>query len=186
MIPADLEDSLNILENALGLGYVSRDKLATYAGREDKVAFVAIGEGNQIHGIVTSDLPAGSDDVLELLPSDAQARVLSLIPELAFNRTGLLRSGAVSPQSRGNGIVTSLSKASVGALEDMGATSILAIGWTDFEGCHIQRILEAMGFKTQGDLENFWHEDSISKNYQCPTCGKPCFCTARIFLKSQV
>lgn len=96
MLPSDLEESLRILENALGLGYVSRDELATYSRGKDKVAFVAAGEDGQIHGIVKSDLPTDPNNVLGLLPADAHARVLSLIPELIFNRTGLLHSGAVS------------------------------------------------------------------------------------------
>ncbi|KGJ71938.1 hypothetical protein GY21_18745 [Cryobacterium roopkundense] len=186
MATTDLDGTLSVLGNALGSRYVSRAELATYVGRNDRIAFVATGKDDQVYGAATSDLPAGASSVLELLPTDAQTRVLALIPELEFNRTGLLRSVAVSPKARGNSVGTSLVRASVEALWDMGATSILSIGWTDIDGCHIQGPLEAMGFAVQGDLEDFWGADSISKNYQCPTCGQPCSCTARIFLLSRV
>lgn len=186
MTNSDLDGSLSVLGNALGSRYVSRGELATYVGQKDRVAFVATSKDGQIHGAATSDLPADSSSVLELLPADARARVLNLIPELEFNRTGLLRSVAVSPKARGNSVGTSLVRASVDSLWDLGATSIISIGWTDIDGCHIQGPLEAMGFEIQGDLEGFWRDDSISKNYLCPTCGQPCSCTARVFLKSRV
>ena len=186
MNSSDLDGTLSVLGNALGARYVSREELATYVGRPDRAAFVATGKDGQVHGAATADLPDDSSNVLELLPLDARPRILALIPELEFNRTALLRSVAVSPKARGNSVGTGLIKAAVEALWDMGATSIISIGWTDLDGCHIQGPLEAMGFEEQGDLAGFWHDDSVSKNYQCPTCGQPCSCIARVFFKSRV
>lgn len=108
MNTADLDGTLSVLGNALGSRYVSRGELSTYVGRKDRIAFVATGKDGQVHGAATSDIPADASNILELLPADARPRVLSLIPELEFNRTALLRSVAVSPKARGNSVGTSL------------------------------------------------------------------------------
>jgi len=180
----DLDGALSVLGNALGARYVSREQLSEYVQQKRKFGFVSLDKTGRVMGAATSELPDDSQSLLDLLPTDSQDRVASIVPELEFNRTALLQSVAVSPQARGNGVGTDLVRASVDTLTTAGATSIISIGWTDFEGCHIQGPLEAIGFQGRGDLPNFWRQESITKNYQCPTCGQPCKCVARVFIKS--
>ena len=146
----DLDPALSILGNALGARYVTREQLAEYISQTDKIGFVSVSKDGRILGAATSELPENSLNLLQAMPSDARERVAALIPELDFNKTGLLRSVAVAPHARGNGVATDLVRASVDSLTSMGATAIISIGWTDFEGCHIQGPLEAMGFNRGG------------------------------------
>lgn len=127
-------------------------------------------------------IPATADDLLALMPVDQASAVADLVPELGYNRTGLLKSVAVNSDMRGTGIGTEVSRAVVQAMFDMGATSVLAIGWTDDEGCHIQGPLETLGFKARGDITDFWHEDSRIEGNSCPSCGRPCRCSAKVFV----
>lgn len=186
MTERDLDEALSVLGNALGARYVTREQLSAFVSQQGQFGFVSVDKRDRVVGAATSELPTSPDLVQDLLPSDARDRVASLVPELQFNRTALLRSVAVSPQARGNGVGTDLVRASVENLSGKGATSILSVGWTDLDGCHIQGPLEAMGFQERGDLDDFWKQESMAKNYQCPTCGFPCECVARIFIKSLV
>ena len=185
MIEAQLDGALSVLGNALGARYVTREELAPYILGGEKRAFVAISKQSTVVGAATIDLPISSDGILGLLPDDQIATVVKRLPELSFNRTGLLRSVAVSPKARGHGIATDLIKAAVDSLWADGATNILSIGWTDEQGCHIQGPLQSIGFESQGDVTGFWTEDSIKNDYGCPSCGTPCKCTARLFVLSR-
>ena len=183
MKPADVPAALSILGHALGSRYISREELMDFTENKDKVAFVALtsAKGN-IAAAATGVLPSSTDELLALMPADQASRVADLVPELGFNLTGLLKSVAVDSDVRGSGIGTEISGAVVQALFDRGATNVVSVGWTDNEGCHIQGPLETLGFKARGDLSDFWHEDSLLEGYACPTCGRPCRCSARIFV----
>jgi GNAT superfamily N-acetyltransferase len=181
LLPTHLDGALSVLGNALGARYVTREELTEFVEHDDKLGFVALTKDGRVVGAATSHIHDDASSVLTLLPEDASDRVARLLPNLRFNRTGLLRSIAVSSKARGNGVGTNLVRASVEALWQRGATSILSIGWTDADGCHIQGPLESVGFTAHGDLPDFWKRDSVEKDYQCPTCGQPCECVARIF-----
>lgn len=183
MTPADVPAVLSILGHALGSRYISREELTDFTASKQKVAYVALTSSKgSIAAAATGVLPATTDELLTLMPANQASRVADLVPELGFNLTGLLKSVAVDSEERGSGIGTKISSAVVQALFDMGATNVVSIGWTDDEGCHIQGPLETLGFKARGDLDDFWHEDSVLEGYSCPTCGRPCRCSARIFV----
>jgi hypothetical protein len=93
----------------------------------------------------------------------------------------LLKSVAVDSDVRGSGVGTAVSSAVVQAMFGTGATNVVSVGWTDGEGCHIRGPLETLGFKSRGDLEDFWYEDSLREGYSCPTCGRT-WCSERIFV----
>jgi ribosomal protein S18 acetylase RimI-like enzyme len=183
MQPADVPAALSILGHALGARYISREELTDFTQNKDKVAYVALtSPKGSIAAAATGVIPVSTDELLDLMPADQSSRVADLVPELGFNLTGLLKSVAVDSDVRGSGVGTEVSRAVVQAMFDMGATNVVSVGWTDGEGCHIQGPLETLGFKSRGDLDDFWYEDSLREGYSCPTCGRPCRCSARIFV----
>lgn len=183
MTSADVPAALSILGHALGARYISREELIDFTKNKEKVAYVALTSAKgSIAAAATGVIPASTDDLLALMPEDQASKVAELVPELGYNLTGLLKSVAVDSDVRGSGIGTEVSSAVVQAMFDIGATNVVAVGWTDDEGCHIQGPLETLGFKARGDIIDFWHKDSLIQGYSCPSCGRPCRCSARIFV----
>lgn len=182
MLERDLDQVVSVLENNLGEGFVTRADLSTFVENPNKFGFVVVDDDERILGAVTSEMPAEAYGVAQLMPADARDRVIGLIPELACSQSAFLRSVAVSPQARGAGLGTHLVRSSLAHLVSAGATSVFSVGWTDDDDCHIQGPFEAVGFEQRGDLAGFWTADSLAKIYQCPSCGSPCDCTARLFV----
>ena len=174
MTERNLDGVLSLLGEALGTRFVTRSALSTFVDSSEKAGFVSVDQNDRVMGAVTSELLPESRDVGELLPDDARERVVALIPELALNHTCLLRSIAVSPLARGAGVGTDLIRASIEHLHSEGATAVISVGWTDHDGCHVQKPFESVGFEQRGDLEDFWKAESLEMGYQCPTCGSPC------------
>lgn len=174
---------LSVLGNALGELYITKEELESYAkdsGDGDRFAYVIYND-NFLVGAATADYFKNSEEFFNLVPDDQISTLKSLLPQLVYNRIVLVHSVAVDPQYRHKGNATALIRAILEHGVRCGATNALAIGWTDQDGCHIQGTLEALGFESVADIDNYWHEDSVSKGYSCPSCGNPCTCTARIF-----
>jgi len=181
MTEQDLTQALSVLGDALGRRYISKDELRTYAGGEEgRHALVAQQESGPIVGAATG-LLLDHDQFVDLLPEDMRLAAEDVLPNLDYQCLGILKSIAVTTGAEGRGIGTSLAQGIVQRLWDEGATYIVAIGWTDAAGCHIKGVLEGLGFKQVGLLENFWTNDSKSKDYDCPSCGQPCTCAAMLF-----
>lgn len=179
-----LDGALTVLGTALGDRYVTREELLQYVDSPTTRALVAVDEAGVV-GAVTADLLEGQEALLDLVPTDQHEAFVDLVPEAKYSRLGYLHSVAVDPSSQGRGIGTSLVRSMTEALWDENVTTIVSVGWTDHQGCHIEGPFTALGYSPKGDIENYWMQDSIAKNYSCPTCGKPCACTARIFTRGR-
>lgn len=177
-----LDGALTVLGTALGDRYVTREDLQQYVDKSSTRALVALDDAGVV-GAVTADLLDSQDGLLDLVPADQRDAFVRLVPETKFSRLGYLHSVAVDPSSQGRGIGTSLVRAMTEELWSAGVTTVVSVGWTDHEGCHIEGPFTALGYAARGDIDGYWTQDSVVKSYACPTCGNPCTCTARVFTR---
>lgn len=179
----DLPDTLTLLNGALGESYIKEEELAKYAEPGSKIAHVAVDPDGAVIAAVTGVLTLPGIRMSEVVhPSHAET-LSRMVPEAAFSRVGILKSGAVSPLARGTGLGTKVSGATADSLFREGASCILGMAWTDGDGCHAEGMMNRLGFQMRGDIKDLWHQDSIEEGYGCPSCGNPCRCTGRIFLQ---
>lgn len=179
---ADLPETLALLNNELGKGYIKNDELSKYAIPGSKIARVATDHSGAIVAAVTGVLMLPGIRMSEVVhPAHADA-LSHLVREAAFSRVGVLKSGAVSPSARGAGLGTALSGATTDALFREGASCVLGMAWTDADGCHAEGMMNRLGFQMRGDIKDLWYQDSIEEGYGCPSCGTPCRCTGRVFV----
>jgi hypothetical protein len=129
-------------------------------------------------GVGTGALVSGIEHVA---PADQLQSTLRLLPEIAGGPVRILKTAAVAPEARRLGLAGKLGAARIAALQVLGATTIVSLGWTDADGRHIEPTLTGLGFEVRGDIPGYWTADSIAHGYGCPTCGSPCLCTARLF-----
>lgn len=182
MVAADVPAVVALFDVALGAGYVDADELRGYATPPGKTAFVAEDPAGHVVAAATG-LTASGHAVLGTMPDDQRRAVLGLVPGFLDGQdaVGLLKSVAVDPGARRLGLGRAVSGAVVDELTAAGASTVVSLGWTDWDGCHIEGTLCALGFEARGDLRDFWWADSVLHGYACPSCGHPCRCTARIF-----
>lgn len=178
MVHSDVDPAIRIIDAAIGDGYLTGVELATFVDVRSKVAFVAVDERDRVVGVGTGALVSGIE---RLAPADQHQSTLRLLPEIAGGPVGILKTAAVAPEAQRLGLAGKLGTALIPALRAMGATTIVSLGWTDADGCHIEPTLARLGFEARGDIRGYWTADSIAHGYGCPTCGSPCLCTARLF-----
>lgn len=178
MVHSDVDPAIRIVDAAIGDGYLTGADLATFVDVRSKVAFVAVDELGRVVGVGTGALVSGIERVA---PADQHQSTLRLLPEIAGGPVGILKTTAVAPEARRLGLAGKLGAARIAALRVLGATTIVSLGWTDADGCHIEPTLTRLGFEARGDIPGYWTADSIAHGYGCPTCGSPCVCTARLF-----
>ena len=183
-----VQQALDVLQGELGGNYISREFFETYLSRNEhfsgKIALIAKNvETYRIVGTLIAEIV--TPETFEASFLDAYASVLKYpaIQPLRFHRTGLIKSVAVPSQFQRQGIGTSLVSDALKKLSAYGAEHFYALGWVSKKGCHIQNTLESLGFKYIDQLEQFWFKDSLEHKYSCPSCGNPCVCSARLFIK---
>lgn len=182
MEPVDIPRSLAIFGEELGQGYVSIGDLAKFVNTETGVALIAEFDNN-IVAAATGEILTNAGFVNET-PSDMRTQIRTMIPHSGFGKIGLLKSISVSKDCRSAGIGSELTERVVRNLWDRDAAYIVTIGWTTGVGCHIEGVVKRLGFCESGILNNFWAQDSVVKNYDCPWCGQPCHCQAKVFVLS--
>jgi ribosomal protein S18 acetylase RimI-like enzyme len=182
MTKEDIPEALALLGEALGHRYVTSESLHRFARKQEATcAYVAQTAGGLIVGAATG-MVVDPKKLETAVPTGSGEAVRRLVPEVEYHRVGVLKSVAVSPSAQSRGVGTALAREVTKHLWSDHATCALSFGWYDEDGCHIQGVVESLGFHKQGELSEFWHQDSIEHNYECPSCGSPCVCTAVTFL----
>lgn len=185
----DIRQALDILRSNLGERYVSHEDLEKYisdgnAAVIKRIALVAKNRKNQeIIGVLLVEVVTNDRLEASLLESYQSIRHEPYMYQLRNQTTGLIKSIAVDSQARGSGVATELVKTAMQDLNRRGVKSFYSIGWvTEEKGCHVQGVLESLGFECVQKFERFWYTDSRKNGYDCPTCGHPCKCSALLFV----
>ena len=180
--------ALEILRTELGERYITRQQFAEYLKPEAETSrtgvWIALEKdhdrplGVLMAGEIDDDgVNATMHGRLSELPSSQE------LFRLKNRSRALLKSVAVAPGQHRRGVATALVKKALQELEAMGIRGFYALGWVRKDrGCAIQGVLEPLGFRVAGDLDRFWHEESAEQGYECPDCGNPCTCAARVLV----
>ena len=64
---------------------------------------------------------------------------------------------------------------------------IISVNWKRGAVIPMRKISSQMGMSESFEIKNYWHDDSITKQYYCPECHEPpCECSAVLFAKKLV
>jgi ribosomal protein S18 acetylase RimI-like enzyme len=186
---AHIQQALDTLKGELGKNYILRKVFETYIYDDNnfsgKAAFIAQDNmTGDVVGTLTAEIVSPEAFKASFLDSFDLAKELPDVQQLNGKCIGLIKSVAVAPEFQGRGIGTQLVKDAIKKLEEHGAEAFYALGWVSKErGCHIQGVLEALDFRMISQFDCFWYKDSIEYGYSCPSCGHPCQCSTRLFVK---
>ena len=91
-----------------------------------------------------------------------------------------LRTIVVDVDHQGRGVGSGLCRAVMKA-HAKAAMRWWSPAWVHEGAVPADKLLRGLGLAPSFDVENYWFEDSLARGYDCPACGHPCRCTARIY-----
>lgn len=170
----DLLSVLRIADDQLGEGYVSEEffikadesdrsfiKVAEMDGRIVGFAIGLIWEPNEIRELVRVPIP----------------RHLSLADQV-----GVVKTVAVSPAQHGHGIGTRLTDSCLAEFRSRGVRAVCSVAWKRGKQINLKGVLERQGFLPFAEVPDYWREESLEEDFECPECGAPpCRCSAVMY-----
>jgi GNAT superfamily N-acetyltransferase len=105
----------------------------------------------------------------------------SMFPKLAYPLVHL-KSMAVLPQWRLQGVATSLLAHCLGFFRTRGVVRFMAELWQKGDFVPASTLFERQGFSVVRQLPRFWYSHSVEHQYLCDVCGSPpCCCNAVLY-----
>ena len=174
-----LSQAAEIYDISLGQKYIAPDDLLYYASHPDQ--FILLGELQQqkLLGVMLA-YPL-SQAVADEYDHTFEEHNIPL--SLSVQSVGLIKSIAVRPEHRHNGIGTRLTRESMTRLRNMSCDHFLAVSWLSNKPDSSPKMFEKLGFDNILTVEHYWTEDSIKEKYLCPADGNPCNCSAIFYFR---
>ncbi|MFD5063831.1 GNAT family N-acetyltransferase [Streptomyces sp. NPDC058394] len=176
-----LPGAVALLNDSLGFGYLGEEELQEMALSPEGIVLVALNERRQIVGAATGLVMDGSaKEELEGQLNSAGARRVNLVGQTI----GMLKSVAVLPRSRGQGIGLRLVNERLSRLKGMGCSAAVVLAWDSGSKSSSIGVLESAGFKRVASLAEYWRELEGQETFDCAKCGRPCVCSAIVLKRS--
>jgi ribosomal protein S18 acetylase RimI-like enzyme len=101
------------------------------------------------------------------------------------DKIGVFKTIAVHIKYQRRGIGYTLTNAAYNELTKYDIQAICSIAWKNGDKINAHGVLSAIGLHQHNEIKSFWHEDSITNQYNCPACGPPpCKCSAVLYFKA--
>jgi ribosomal protein S18 acetylase RimI-like enzyme len=170
-----LAAATTLLNDALGSGVVTSEDLRALAASDEGAVLVATGSQHNIVGVATAMvLDDKSKAELEEHLSSAGIRRTNL----NGSSVGILKSAAVIPEFRGQGVGLKLVNGRLSRLQRMGCSTAIAAAWDSGTHNSSVGVLESAGFERLAELKEYWREPAGQETFDCLKCGRPCLCSA--------
>jgi len=178
-----IEVALKICDTELGKDYLSTSYLSDLINNEKALIQAAFNQNNELIGFSSCMILTN----IELKKAIHSSQFSQLPSEITYStQIGITNTIVIKNEYKNQGIGTVLFKEFLTFFEKNKTACIVAFAWKNNEGINMGGIFEKHNFKILKSIKNYWSEESIENNYNCPSCGNPpCFCTAVIYnLKS--
>jgi GNAT superfamily N-acetyltransferase len=185
---SSIDAHITLLNNLLGEGFISHSELLDFIGDSNKVVFRITNVDNPKEALgIATGIIINSRESFNSLVNGFEPEFTHIANEISdINKVLIIKSVAVSEEHAGNGFGTKLVQAIFKWAENKAPKSAISLGWEDGNGCHIEKVLQRNEMSRIATRENFWLEDSITRQYNCPSCGNPCRCSAVLFYRSLI
>lgn len=171
----NLPTILHIADKQLGKDYINANDFI----EDDFLKFQA-SINDKIVGFITSK-ELTIEEVYKKIPTlkDKKLNQFNVVSKLSY-----IGSIATDPKYEGLGVASALFEYMLNELNKKDYI-ILMTGWKSKNGININGIAKKFGFDEILEIKDFWKEDSIENNYDCPVCSNPCLCSAVIYVKHE-
>ncbi|MDG1476980.1 MAG: GNAT family N-acetyltransferase [Vicingaceae bacterium] len=171
---------LEISNQTLGLNYLSSEYLRQYLNSDKNLAYVIIEKG----------LVIGFSSITILTPAQLKSIVLKenkWFYNLSKNhkRIALRKQTIVNPNYINKGYGTKLVELSTKEVEKKTSFQLSTV-WINQKSEIMESLLAKNGFENVKLIQQYWKEDSLKNNYNCPECGvPPCLCSTKVYIKKK-
>lgn len=172
----DIGPILKITDVELGKDYLSRDIVEEYIDKDKLETCLVVTFHEKIIGYCLCDTVT-----FEELRGKHR---ISNAPSWANTdeMIGLIKTIAIQKKWQCFGIGELIIKRVFENWRKADITVSASIAWMHGGKTNVGKLLEKVGMKSVGIIEEYWKEDSIENNYGCPVCGEPpCTCSADIY-----
>lgn len=175
----DFSQIVRIADSQLGRKYVTPYQLKEMCNETSSMRCLSILDkgtkkviGFCIHKIFSYE------DVLKMTRNQG-------ITELMFHKQiAYLKTIAIDKKYAGFGIASCVVKYLVKYYEKLGIDTMISSAWKHAGITNIEHVLVGNHFVKKLEIPNYWYQDSIDENFECPQCGNPCHCSCVIFVKA--
>lgn len=172
----DINEILKISDKLFGHNYLTKPELQQYINDNNKIGIVSKNESG-ITGFQLMQIDKPENIVATMLSEREWFRKQFSAHKLI----GVLKTIAVKEGFQNQGVGTLLTKKSLDILKKK-TSLIISICWDKDGNNSISKILEKFNLKLVRQINEYWKDDSIEKNYSCKICGSPpCRCNALIY-----
>lgn len=176
-----LSPATALLNDALGSGFVKVEDMKELCSSSDGIVLLTTGETGGLEGVGTAEvMDESAKEALEQRLVAAGVRR----PNLVGTEVGLLRSAAVIPARRGQGIGLRLVNERLSRLKKAGCVTAMVLAWDSGDAHSSLGVLQAAGFQRVVDIPAFWREPEGQETFDCIRCGRPCTCTAVVMRRT--
>lgn len=176
-----LPAAATLLNDALGSGYVSTEDLQGLGESADGVVLLATDDEGRLAGAATASVMSETEKA-DLERKLVEAGVVR--PNVSSPRMGLLKTAAVVPHSRGQGIGLRLVNERLARLKQLNCAAVMVLAWDSGSRHSSLGVLEAAGFERVAELPKYWREPEGQETFDCAKCEGPCECTAVVMRRS--
>ena len=173
---SDLNQIKEISDHQFGVNYLSEADLLTYFSSENSQFIVSLD-----HEVVTGFsifIQGYFEDILAEIGSEYNEELKSLKQHTLIH---LHKTTAVKESYRNRGIGSELLHY---AFRKNAADVYLSLVWNRKIHNSMQHMITKHGFTPFCEIDNYWSNSSLLKEYDCPECGKPpCTCSLIIMTK---
>jgi|GEM_PF-841062 len=172
----DINEILIIADKLFGYNYLTKPEVQSYINDNDKISIVS-GNDVEITGFQLMQIGKPENIIATMLSEQEWFRKLFSKHQLI----GVLKTIAVKEECHNQGVGTLLTKKSLEILKKK-TDFIISVCWDNNGENSITKILEKFNMKLIRQIDEYWKDDSIKKNYSCKICGAPpCRCNALIY-----
>ncbi len=176
----EIPNALDVSKVELGEDYLTEEDFRETINSQSAFCKV-VTYNRQFAGFAICQIfgPEKVDEMLHLPDSPIKDDLISK------KKIGLFDSVAVRNDMKGNGIGTELSTACYNEFENREVDIICAMAWKSVDGTtNIDGILRRMGMTAQLEIPGYWNQMVDSPGgHDCPVCGRPCSCSAVLYMK---
>jgi ribosomal protein S18 acetylase RimI-like enzyme len=176
-MPSEMDQIINISDHCFGKGYYTRNQLKGLGKSAHKI-WIAGSSPDRVMGFAICSILSDIELAKKLGPDRIQ-------PILKGQKAGVLQTVAIGHEYRGMGIGRSLAVRVLEYIEGQGVPDVFSFLWYNKQNPpNAMGLMKALFFEEFGEIEAFWYQDSLVRQYHCLTCGPPpCRCSARVFYK---
>ncbi len=175
-----LSSVLNLSNTALGVGYLDNFYLQKYFNSEKYIGFVIL-KDNQTIGFTLIDLISH----IELKSTVLKEKEWFYKTMQKYEVIAFRKQTVVSLKYINQGLGTKLIEFSTKELNSKTSVQISTV-WKKENNGPMANILMKNAFSHSKTIINYWEDDSLDKNYDCPICrNPPCKCATEVWIKKK-